>query len=60
MKKPIPSKVVIVHNPPQGTKGAQENPEPIAQQTTVNPAEQKENQKETEPAASSTPVVKED
>ena len=60
MKKPIPSKVVIVHNPPQGTKGAQESTEPIAQQTTVNPAEQKENQKVTEPAASSTPVIKED
>lgn len=60
MKKPIPSKVVIVHNPPQGTKGAQESTEPIAQQTTVNPAGQKENQKETEPAASSAPVVKED
>ena len=60
MKNPIPSKVVIVHNPPQGTKGAQENAEPVAQQTTVNPAEQKENQKETEPATNSSPVVKED
>jgi len=60
MKKTIPSKVIIVHNPPQGTKGAQESTEPIAQDTTVHPAEQKENQKETEPAASSTPVVKED
>lgn len=60
MKKPIPSKVVIVHNPPQGTKGAQESTEPIAQQTTVNPAEQKENQPETDSPASSAPVVKED
>ena len=60
MKKPIPSKVVIVHNPPQGTKGAQESTEPIAQQTTVLPNDQEESQKETEPAASSTPVVKED
>lgn len=60
MKKPIPSKVIIVHNPPQGTKGAQESTEPIAQQTTVNPAEQKENQPETETTASSAQVVKED
>ena len=60
MKKPIPSKVIIVHNQPQGAKGAQESTEPIAQETTVNPNDQKENQKETEPAASSAPVVKED
>ena len=60
MKKPIPSKVVIVHNPPQGTKGAQESTEPIAQQTTVNPAGQKENKPETETTASSAQVVKED
>ena len=60
MKKTIPSKVIIVHNPPQGAKGTQENTEPIAQDTTVLPNDQEESQKETEPAASSTPVVKED
>ena len=60
MKKTTPSKVVIVHNPPQGTKGTQENAEPIAQETTVRPAEQKENQPETETTASSAQVIKED
>lgn len=57
MKKTTPSKVIIVHNPPQGTKGNQENTEPIAQET---PNDKEESQKETEPATNSSPVVKED
>ena len=57
MKKTTPSKVIIVHNPPQGTKGTQENAEPIAQET---PNDKEESQKETEPATNSSPVVKED
>lgn len=60
MKKSTPSKVVIVQKPPQGTKGAQESVEPIAQESTALPNDQKENQKETEPATNSAPVIKED